>query len=324
MRLAAVDIGSNTVHALVADADAGGLVEVAHFVEMPSLGAEVARTGRLGATKSAEAISALRRVIALSREHDFEHLVAGATEAVRRAEDGAEFLAAAAAAIAVPVHLISRQREAELSFAGVASGQAGRGQWLMGDLGGGSTELVVAIGRRIVDWRSLAIGSGVLSERHLSDPPRPGERMALRAEALRLLSDAPECDARKLVVTGGTASNLPLLLSARRPPTVLTTETLLRAEARLDAAEAGRVGERIGLSASRIRAMRGGVEVLLLLLDWAGLDRLQVSHRGLRHGMLLAYLAQGSDWYLEPEPLAEEGSLLGEDSPRHGYGRGIG
>lgn len=301
MRLAAVDIGSNTVHALVADADVDSLTDVAHFVEMPSLGAEVARTGRIGEAKAEEALTALTKVVRLSRHHGFSHLIAGATEAVRQAENGAAFLTRASQAIGVPVELISRQREAELSFSGVASAQAGRGQWLMADLGGGSTELVVARARRLMSWRSLPIGSGILADRYLSDPPRPGERQALRAEALRLFQDSLDCEPGKFVVTGGTASNLPLVLSRQRPPTVLTTATLLRAESRLDAAEAARVSEKLLLGRARVLAMRGGVEVLLLLLDWAGLDRLHVSHRGVRHGMLLAYLKRGADWYREPD-----------------------
>ncbi|MDQ6691453.1 MAG: hypothetical protein M3Z13_01675, partial [Candidatus Dormibacteraeota bacterium] len=286
MRLAAVDIGSNTVHALVADAQGGRLVDVAHFVEMPSLGAEVARTGRIGPAKSAEAIAALEKVVRQSREHGFSHLVAGATEAVRAASNGADFLARAGQRIGLEIELISPQREAELSFSGVASDRAGRGQWLMADLGGGSTELVAAQGRRLLSWRSLSIGSGVLADRHLSDPPRPGERQALRAEALALLRQAPECDPRKLVVTGGTASSLPLVLSRRRPPALLSSAALLAAEKKLDAGGAAGIAERLALPRARILAMRGGVEVLLLLLDWAGLHNLHVSHRGIRHGML--------------------------------------
>lgn len=299
MRLAAVDIGSNTVHALVADAQDGRLTDVAHFVEMPSLGAEVARTGRIGPAKAAEAVAALAKVVGLSAEHGFSHLVTGATEAVRQAADGPAFLAQAAEAIGHPVRLISRQREAELSFAGVASAQAGRRQWLMADLGGGSTELVAADGRHMLAWSSVPLGSGVLSEKHLSDPPRPGERARLRAEAVELLREAPDCEPAKLVVTGGTASNLPPVLSPRRPPPVLTSEALLRAEGRLDSAGSSELSGTLGLPPARIRAMRGGVEVLLLLLDWAGLDRLHVSHRGIRHGMLLAYLERGEAWYQE-------------------------
>jgi exopolyphosphatase/guanosine-5'-triphosphate,3'-diphosphate pyrophosphatase len=157
MRLAAVDIGSNTIHALVVDVVDGTLVEVGHFVEMPALGAAVARSGEIGA-KSEEAVAALRSVVEQARATGIEHLLAGATAAVRRAADAQEFLGRCSEAIGVPVRLISPEREAELSFAGVAGKHAVRRQWLMADLGGGSTELVVAHQHRIEAWRSLPIG----------------------------------------------------------------------------------------------------------------------------------------------------------------------
>jgi exopolyphosphatase / guanosine-5'-triphosphate,3'-diphosphate pyrophosphatase len=302
MRLAAVDIGSNTVHALVVDVVDGRLEEVSHFVEMPSLGAEVARTGRIGAPKSAEAVAALEAVVGQARALGFEHLVAGATAAVRRAADQADFLRRCSDAIGVPVRLLSSEREAQLGFAGVAGRHAVRRQWLMADLGGGSTQLVVAHHLQIEAWRSLPIGSGVLASKHLSDPPREGEREALRTEAVALLKDAPECEPSRLVATGGTASNLPRVVSPTRPPTLLSRQAVIRAADLLDRSPAAALEQRYLLRPGRVPAMRGGVEVLLLLLDWAGLDRVHISLEGLRQGMILAYLALGEDWYQDQVP----------------------
>jgi exopolyphosphatase/guanosine-5'-triphosphate,3'-diphosphate pyrophosphatase len=310
MRSAAVDIGSNTIHALVVDVVDHRLEEVGHFVEMPSLGAVVARTGRIG-EKTEEAVAALRSVVDQARAAGFEHLVAGATSAVRRAADREEFLQRCSEAIGVPVRLISPEREAQLSFAGVAGKHAVRRQWLMADLGGGSTELVVAHDHQIEAWRSLPIGSGVLANKYLSDPPREGEREALRAEAVALLKDAPECDPTRLVATGGTASNLPYVVSRARPPTLLSRQALLRAANQLDEAPATDLEKRYLLRPGRVVAMRGGVEVLLLLLDWAGLDRLHVSLEGLRQGMILAYLERGDDWWRDVDPPVTKATAAG-------------
>jgi exopolyphosphatase/pppGpp-phosphohydrolase len=101
----------------------------------------------------------------------------------------------------------------------------------------------------------------------------------------------------RLVATGGTASNLPQVLSKRNPPTVLTTADLLTCESRLDATRASEVAAKVLLPANRVKAMRAGVEALLLLLDWYGLAVLHISHEGLRHGMLLAYLERGEEWW---------------------------
>ena len=296
MRLAAVDVGSNTVHALVADVIRGRLEEVAHYVEMPELGAHVARTGVIGA-RAKPAIRALRSVVARARGHHFDILIAGATEAVRQARDRADFVQAAGQAIGTTMHIISARREAELSFLGVASRHSVRREWAMVDLGGASTEVVMARGREMQRWATLPIGSGVLASTYLSDPPKPEERARLRRTALRELARAPDGEVERLVATGGTASNLPLVLTHRNPPPVLTTADLLTCEARLDGDRAVVVARAVGLPVNRVKAMRAGIEALLLFLDWYGLALLQISHEGLRQGMLLAYLEKGSDWW---------------------------
>ena len=296
MRLAALDIGSNTVHVLVADVVRGRLEDVAHYVEMPELGAHVARTGVIG-SRSRAALRSVGIVLGRARSHGFDHLIAGATQAVRQAADGPAFVRQASLAAGVPVRVISAHREAELSFLGAASRHASRREWAMVDLGGASTEIAVARGRELERSATLQVGSGVLAATYLSDPPRPDERARLRRAALHELTTAPDGEVERLVATGGTASNLPLVLSSRRPPAVLTTADLLACEARLDGRPARVVAERTGLPVNRVRAMRAGVEVLLLLLDWYGLAVLHVSHEGLRHGMLLAYLESGEDWW---------------------------
>ena len=296
MRLAALDIGSNTVHILVADVVRGRLEDVAHYVEMPELGPQVARSGVIG-SRARTALRAVRKVLEQARAHHYEHLIACATQAVRQAADGAAFVRQASDVIATPVKVISARREAALSFLGAASRHAARREWALVDLGGASTEVVIARGRQMLRSAALPIGSGVLAATYLSDPPKPEERARLRKAALRELPDAPDGDVERLVATGGTASNLPVVLSKRKPPTVLTTSDLLECESRLDRHPARAVAAQTGLPPNRVKALRGGVEALLLLLDWYGLALLHVSHEGLRHGMLLAYLERGSDWW---------------------------
>ena len=286
-RLAALDIGSNTVHVLVADVVRGKLVDVAHYVEMPELGPQVAKSGVIG-SRAGVALRALRRVIEQAKAHEFEQLIACATQAVRQASDGAAFVRQASKEIGVPVRVISAKREATLSFLGAASRHAVRREWGLVDLGGASTEVVIARDQHILRSASLPIGSGVLAATYLSDPPKPEERARLRRAALRELAQAPDGDVERLVATGGTASNL---------PAVLTSADLLTCEARLDGRRARHLGSLFGLPANRVKALRAGVEALLLLLDWYGLALLHVSHEGLRHGMLLAFLERGGDWW---------------------------
>src|SRR5205807_190569 len=232
-RLAALDIGSNTVHVLVADVVRGKLVDVAHYVEMPELGPHVAKSGVIG-SRAGIALRALHKVIEQAKTHRYDQLIACATQAVRQASDGAAFVRQASKEIGVPIRVISAKREATLSFMGAASRHAVRREWGLVDLGGASTEVVIARDHQILRSASLPIGSGVLASTYLSDPPRPEERARLRRAALRELTHAPDGDVERLVATGGTASNLPFVMSRRHPPGVLTTDDLLTCEGRLD------------------------------------------------------------------------------------------
>ena len=302
-RLAAVDIGSNTVHVLVADRSDGGLRDVAFYVEMPELATRLHRLGELGPDGRRLALEALDTVLAQARAHGYERLVAGATAAVRQAPDGPDLLRDASAHIGVPVRLITERREAQLAFLGVASRHAIEEDWVMADVGGGSTEVVAARGPAARAWASLPVGSGGFAARFLSDPPAGSERATLRSAAASVLQEAPRSRCRELVVTGGTASTLPIAVSPDRPPARLGRPDLAAATERLDEGPAVEVAGRVGLPEARVRALRSGVEILGCLLDGYRQDELQVSHEGLRHGMLLAYVAEGDCWPRESDDL---------------------
>src|SRR5439155_23210545 len=112
----------------------------------------------------------------------------------------------------------------------------------------------------------------------LSDPPRPEERARLRKAALRELPHAPDGEVERLVATGGTASNLPTVLTRRNPPAVLTTADLLTCETRLDRHRARHVAALVWLPPNRVEAMRGGVVALLMLSALYGLACIHFRH----------------------------------------------
>src|SRR5258708_13287101 len=128
MRLAAVDIGSNTVHALVADVVRGRLEDVAHYVEMPELGAHVAKTGAIGA-RGRVVIRALRKVLAQAATHHYAGLIAGATQPVRQATDGEAFARQAGDAIGTAVHSTPAPRDADPRFLALPPRHSPTRQW---------------------------------------------------------------------------------------------------------------------------------------------------------------------------------------------------
>lgn len=296
MRLAAIDIGSNTVQALVVETGPDGLVEVARHVETAALGAAVAREGALG-ERTGEALEALTRVAGRARRDGARGLAVGATAAVRGARDREGFLELASRAVGAPVRLLSEEQEARLSFLGVAGAHARPGPWLMADVGGASTELAGARGETLLWWSSAAVGSGVLAAACLLDPPSRGERAAARRRAWERLRRPGLSGRRHLVVTGGTVLYLPLVLG-RASQARLGRGDLTAAAGVLDGAPARELAGRLHLPVARIAALRAGGEILAALLDLTGLADAEVSKEGLPHGMALALARHGEGWHL--------------------------
>ncbi|MEG3614455.1 exopolyphosphatase [Isoptericola haloaureus] len=184
-RVAAVDCGTNSIRLLVADVAADGtLIELDRRMQIVRLGQGVDRTGEL-------APEALERTLAASREYAKVAAELGATRtrfvatsATRDARNRDEFAAGVQAALGVEPEVVTGDEEAELSFRGATSGEAAThpGPYLVVDLGGGSTELV--LGTTTPDAAvSMDVGSVRLTERHLDgDPPTATEIAAARAD----------------------------------------------------------------------------------------------------------------------------------------------
>ncbi|HKD76706.1 MAG TPA: hypothetical protein VKB76_14475, partial [Ktedonobacterales bacterium] len=173
--IAAVDIGSNTVHIVVATVDPVDrrLTIIDRRVEIVRLGADIASIGAIGPERAARTEQALREMAALAERHQVIARLGVATEGVRAAGNAEEMLARFSAAWGAPITLIDGMEEASLTFWGATSGVADPSARLaVGDLGGGSCEIVVGEGGRIIWARSLPLGSGRLIDAVApADPP---------------------------------------------------------------------------------------------------------------------------------------------------------
>ena len=162
-RVAAIDCGTNSIRLLVADvdADAGTLVDLDRRMEVVRLGQGVDETGRLAPDALARTLDATRRYNDVCRELGVEAVRFVATSASRDAENRADFVDGVRAALGVEPEVIGGHEEAELSFRGATGVLGARhpGPFLVVDLGGGSTELV--LGTTTVEAAfSMDVGSG--------------------------------------------------------------------------------------------------------------------------------------------------------------------
>lgn len=302
--VAAVDVGSNSIKLLVARTRDDGEVDVLlREKTMARLGHETLQTGRLSEAALEAGTVCLARYAALARAAGAERILCAATCAVREAENAAEFARRAKAAADVEVEIISGEEEARLTMRAVRSEfPASADPLLVIDIGGGSTEIVVASGRKIPLAESLDLGAVRLADRFgRADRLDTLAAKALREEVDRRLKRlAPDVKAsgfRTAVGTSGTIAALadlaasatsspepaggPRTLTRRGLRAVVTRllDTTLRERARMP-----------GLDPRRADIITPGALLLLALFERLGVKELVVCDRSLRDGMILDWM----------------------------------
>lgn len=195
-RVAAIDCGTNSIRLLVADVDtvAGTLVDLERTNEVVRLGQGVDRTGVLAPDALARTLEVTRRYHETCERLGVEAVRFVATSATRDARNREDFVAGVRAALGVDPEVIGGDEEARLSFRGATGVLAGRfdGPFLVVDLGGGSTELV--LGETAPEAAlSMDVGSVRMTERHLhDDPPTPAQVAAADADVAAALDAAAQ------------------------------------------------------------------------------------------------------------------------------------
>ena len=168
-RIAAIDIGSNSIRQIVADVSPTGQIRVLDEMKaMPRLGEGLERTGALGQTAVDAALASLQRMVMLSRQLGASRIEVVATSAVRDAANGLEFASRAQALTGIEIRVLSGEQEALLCYrSALAHFELGAGRALVMDIGGGSLEIVLAKDGLIERVASLPFGAVRLTERFL-------------------------------------------------------------------------------------------------------------------------------------------------------------
>jgi exopolyphosphatase / guanosine-5'-triphosphate,3'-diphosphate pyrophosphatase len=304
--LAAIDIGSNTIHIVVARCQPDNLDIVEDQVELVRIGESVTATGAISTEKRDAALAVLRQYRTLAEQHSVRKIFTVATEAIRKASNSHEFLEDIKRETGLEVRLISGNAEATLTFYGATyeeSKQAGTpARIAVMDLGGGSTELVTARNMHIT-WRtSLPIGSGWLHDRYLLENPPTPDDLAVAHTFLRTYLQGIRIKPQPpmLIVTGGSANSLLLLArqAFRLDPSSkhLTYDDLMRCEGLMSALPAEEISQRYQQPIGRARILPAGALIIREVMSRLNLDEISVSPHGIREGVLLAYARYGESW----------------------------
>src|SRR5262245_5790465 len=212
MRVAALDLGSNSFHALIADVDrAGRMAVVDRAKRMPRIGEGIFRAGLISPAARKEAFRALSELLPVIDRTRPDVVRAVATAAVREARNGRDFVHEVRARFGLDVRVISGDEEARLSYAGARARLGDElGQATLFDLGGGSLEAIVGDGERILRTASAPLGVlRAVVERPLSDPPAARELRALeqwaRAAVASFIASLDSANLGQVILCAGTA-----------------------------------------------------------------------------------------------------------------------
>lgn len=294
---AAVDLGSTSVHLLVAEVDGHGLRPLVDESAFLGLGATVEGAAHLGPAATARLLDTLRGYAATARAHGAVHLTLLGTEPIRRAADAAALVVRVETELGATLHVLTHEEEAYLTLVGVTEGRPVDRETLVIDVGGGSSEFgAVGPGTRARAW-GVRLGGGRLTDRvGPADPPSDEDLDRMRALARETLDDTPVDEPRALLAVGGTATNLLKITAAGVADRRLTHARLAEALATVRTNPAAELSARFMVNPVRARLMAAGAVIMDALLERYGADALTVSDAGLREGAVLAVDHAGRAW----------------------------
>lgn len=300
-RVAVIDVGTNTVLLTVAERTGGSFSPVVERAEITRLGRGVDRTGLLDPAAIDETVAVLSRYAAEARALGADRIAAVATSAARDARNGAAFFEASRAAAGLSPEIIAGGEEARLVHLSAWGDFGVPGQRLaVLDVGGGSSEVTWGAGPAPEGRRSFQIGAVRLTERvSPSDPPSPADLARMEEGARAALAEVEEIrrsgafDRARLVAVAGTVTTLAAVAQAlpaydalKVHGSTLTRDELAALTRRLAGLTTRERAALPGMEPKRADVILAGAVVVAVAMDRGGFDRLTVSDRGVRWGLL--------------------------------------
>ena len=308
-RVGAIDIGTNSTHLLVASVDpALGTFSIIQAEKSTTrLGERDPETGELSAAAMERGFKTLRRFLDLANSHQVEQVVTAATSAVREAPNGRDFLQSIKDELGIEVDLVSGPEEARLIYLGVLSGMSfGERPHLLLDIGGGSTELILADSRDARALTSTRVGAVRLQRDFIKEEPlSPQRRSFLQAFIQGSLEPAVDKVLRRiksgekpvLVATSGTAMAIGALAASEddRPPLKfhgykVSRSRLDRVVERLVVMTPAQRREISAINDRRAEIIVPGALILQTTMKMLAVDGLVLSERALREGLIVDWM----------------------------------
>ncbi|MGZ0151402.1 Ppx/GppA phosphatase family protein [Kribbella sp. WER1] len=297
-RVAAIDCGTNSIRLLIADLVGGRLVEVDRRMTIVRLGQGVDATGAFAPEALERVFAATEDFAAVIRSDAVARVRFVATSAARDVSNRDEFFAGIEQRLGVSPEIISGDEEAALSFRGATSGIDLPEPYLVTDIGGGSTELVLGDRTGVRAAQSLDIGSVRLTERHVTSDPTASAELAAITRDIDALLDAttvPLQEARALIAVAGTATtvaavalNLPEYDRTAVHHARLTKDQLRETTTWLTTSTHAERAAVPSIHPGRVDVIGAGALILQRLVDRLPIDALVVSEHDILDGVALS------------------------------------
>lgn len=298
LRLAGIDLGSNSIKMSLVEVDATGALRVlSEAAEVTRIGEKLDQNGFLLDEAMDRSFRVLQSFVSQAKAAWVDAMACVATAGMRGADNAPRFIERVQRELGLEIAVIDGEREAELSFI-APSKSFGPGPILVIDMGGRSTELIYGQAGQITAKRSLELGAVRLTEAFLpSDPPTEAELAALDRHIDSVLATAPSVPAEVVVGVSGTVVSLyGLAQGMRELPEVLkqaegawlSLQDIEALEAQLAAIPAAARVTGSVLPPGRADVIVAGARLLKTLLKRAQKTGMRVSSRGLRFGLLYA------------------------------------
>jgi exopolyphosphatase/guanosine-5'-triphosphate,3'-diphosphate pyrophosphatase len=294
---AAIDIGSNSVHLLVAEVGPDDSLEILADESLQlGLGRVVHHQGRMGAAARRAAVETVSGLADRARDLGADRVLLMGTQPLRRAADRSLLVRSIRDSEGLDLVVLTHDQEATLTLLGVSIGRAVDGPLLVMDVGGGSSEVIVVVPGMAPVVGAFPVGSARLSEMVVAhDPPTAAEVAELRVRARALVEPLPSGSPVLGIVSGGSGTNISRLLGRDRT-TRVTMDDLEAALALLATRPAASLALETGLTERRVHQLAAGIAIVEALMDRYRLSVTEVSDAGLREGAVLVEARFGADW----------------------------
>jgi exopolyphosphatase/guanosine-5'-triphosphate,3'-diphosphate pyrophosphatase len=297
---AAIDLGSTSVHLLIARPERAGLIVLEDESAFLGLGAAVDGPGVLGAAGRTTLVATVASYVERARALGATHPVVMGTEPLRRLTDASRIVAEVSAATGEPLAILEHEEEAMLTLVGLTGGRAVKGDILVVDIGGGSSELVEIGPNRLARAAGVQVGAGRLTRRIVDrDPPTADHIVELYRAADAAFDWTPTRTPAEVVFVGGTATNVLKLLRRVGNPDrndLLDRAALETVRTIVMATPAEMLAATYGMREARIRLLAAGAAIIETVLERVGMAHGRVVDAGIREGAILAADRAGNSW----------------------------